>query len=446
MSGSASIPSSAVAEGSPIQRRSSLRALRHRDFALFWTAAAISNGGGWMQLVAVPALLYDLTGSSTWLGLASMAGLLPAVFLTPHAGVLADRISRRRILLITQTVQMICALSLWLLYMSNDISPGSIVIIGLIGGVATGFQTSAWQSFVPLLVPPDELLDAVKLNSVQFTLARALGPALAGAVVGTLGTGAAILINALTYTLVIGALIIARPRQIFSATNSGRVGAVLREGGRFVWRNRPLRLAVFLAFATSLCGQSLQHVAPAIANQIFLRPSTDNAGLLVALGLGALVSSISSVVVGDRLKRSERVLIALLLFALSTALIPLSSNYAVGLIAYFIGGLAHLQSAVALNTLIQGAVPDHLRGRTMSFYVLGILAGIPLGAFMLGRLGDVFSMRVAVTIDAVIFVLLVVLMITRGWLRDLDTTKIEDEPKPNSKDADVAPGATPLQP
>jgi MFS family permease len=316
------------------------------------------------------------------------------------------------------------------------------VTIGLIGGVATGFQTSAWQSFVPLLVPADELLDAVKLNSVQFTLARALGPALAGAVVGTLGTGAAILINALTYTLVIGALLISRPRQMMSPSSHGRVSAVLREGGRFVWRNRPLRLAVFLAFITSMCGQSLQHIAPAIANQIFDRPSTDNAGLLVALGIGALVSSVMSVAIGDRLERSQRVLIALILFAASTALIPLSSSYTVGLIAYFIGGLAHLQSAVALNTLIQGAVPDHLRGRTMSFYVLGILAGIPIGAFVLGRLGDVFSMRTAVTIDAAVFVILVVLLITRGWLQDLNTTKIDDTSNSSTSESSPTPSAT----
>lgn len=407
-------------------RRSSLGALRHRDFALFWTAAAISNGGGWMQLVAVPALLYDLTGSSTWLGVASMAGLLPAVFLTPHAGVLADRVSRRRILIITQTVQMMCAFGLWSLYATDHIRPAWIVTIGLVGGIATGFQTSAWQSFVPLLVPAEELLDAVKLNSVQFTLARALGPALAGAVVGTLGTGAAILINAITYTLVIAALVISRPRQTISASGQGRVSEVLREGGRFVWRNRPLRLAVFLAFVTSMCGQSLQHVAPAVAAQIFERPSTDNAGLLVALGLGALVSSVASVAVGDRLRRSQRVLVALALFALSTALIPMSSNYNLGLVAYFIGGLAHLQSAVALNTLIQGAVPDHLRGRTMSFYVLGILAGIPLGAFALGRLGDVLSMRTAIWVDAAVFIAVAGLLVQRGWLRDLDTAKIED--------------------
>lgn len=411
---------------SDTKRKGSLGALRHRDFALFWTAAAISNGGGWMQMVAVPALLYDMTGSSTWLGVSSMASLLPAVFLTLHAGVLADRMSRRSILLITQTVQMLCAFGLWGFYLADAIRPSLIVIIGLIGGIATGFQTAAWQSFVPLLVPKEELLDAVKLNSVQFTLARAIGPGLAGAVVTTMGTGAAILINAVTYLLVIGALFISNPRQSIVASNGATVSEVLRDGGRFVWRSRPLRLAVFLAFVTSLCGQALQHVAPAIADRIFGRPSTDNAGLLVALGLGALVSSILSVAIGDKLKRSTRVMVALVLFAGSTALIALTSNYNVGLVAYFIGGLAHLQSAVALNTLIQGTVPDHLRGRTMSFYVLGILAGIPLGAFALGRLGDIFTMRVAVYVDAAVFLALITLLIGRGWLADLDVTKIDD--------------------
>ena len=408
------------------QRKGSLRALRHRDFALFWTAAAISNGGSWMQLVAMPALLYDLTNSSTWLGVSSMASLIPAVFLTPHAGVLADRVSRRTILLVTQTVQMIMAFLLWTLYLTGDIRPGLIVALGLLGGIATGFQTAAWQSFVPLLVPPDELLDAVKLNSVQFTLARAVGPGLAGLVVSTLGTGAAILINASTYLLVIGALFVSNPRQTIDHTADRRVGAVLRDGIRYVWRNFPLRLAVILAFLTSMFGQSLQYVAPAISDRVFGRPSTDNAGLLVALGVGALVSSFFSVGLGDRMQRSTRVLGALLLFFASAVLVALTSNYYVGLVAYFVGGLAHLQSAVALNTLIQGTVPDRMRGRTMSFYVLGILAGIPLGAIFLGRLGDIVSMRTAVAINAVIFFTITLLLVSRGWLRRLDTSRIEE--------------------
>ena len=107
-----------------------------------------------MQVVAVPALLYDMTNSSTWLGVSSMAGLLPAVFLTPYAGVLSDRMSRRKILMITQTVQMLCAFILWTLYLAGSISPGLIVSIALVGGIATGFQTAAWQSFVQTMQKP----------------------------------------------------------------------------------------------------------------------------------------------------------------------------------------------------------------------------------------------------------------------------------------------------
>ena len=412
-------------DGIPPKRRGSLAALRHREFRYFFTAAAVSNAGGWMQLVAVPALLFDLTDSSTWLGVSSVATLIPAVFLTPHAGVLADRFSRRTILFITQLVHMITAFTLWATYATGHITPTLIILLGLVAGVATGFQTAAWQSFVPLLVPADEMLDAVRLNSVQFTLARAIGPGVAGVVIATLGTGAAIFINASTYLLVIAALIVAKPIQSIAPRGDRRVGEILREGSRYVWSKKPLRIAVILAFVGSLCGQSLQYVTPAIANRIFDRPSTDNAGLLVALGVGAVTSSIFSVALGERVKRSTIVIGSLMLFTANAVLVAVSSWYWLGIVAYFIGGLAHLQLAVALNTLVQGAVPDHMRGRSMSFYLLGILGGIPIGAFVIGRLGDVVSMRFAVTVDAVALGALIVYMVARGWMRELNTTRID---------------------
>lgn len=408
-----------------LERRSSLRALRHRDFALFWTAAAISNGGSWMQAVAVPALLFQLTDSATWLGISSLATLLPAVVLTPYAGALADRASRRRILLITQTAQMATALALFALYAGDALTPGLIVALGLATGVATGFQASVWQSFVPLLVPPDDLLEAVKLNSMQFTLARALGPAFAGVVVATTGFGAAFLINAVTYLLVIGALVVARPRPNAVADAGVPVRQIVLDGARYVIAHRPLRLAVVLAFVTACCGQSLQYVAPAVADRIFGRPSTDNAGLLVALGVGALVSSWFSVIVGDRLRRSQRVVLSLLLFTVSAGLLPLTSAYAVGLGAYFIGGLAHLQLAIALNTLVQGSVPDEWRGRAMSFYVLGVIAGIPAGSIVLGRLADVIGTRPTLAIDAVVLASVAALLTITGGLRALDVSTPE---------------------
>lgn len=399
-----------------------LHIFRHRDFALFFSAASISNGGSWMQLVAVQALMYDLTHRGTWLGLSTVVSLVPAVLLTPYAGVLADRVSRQTILQITQTVQMCAAFALWGFYAGHIITPLWIIGLGFVNGVATGFQTSAWQSFVPLLVPAGEMLQAVRLNSVQFTLARAIGPALGGLVVRFGGIGAAILCNAITYVLVIATLVIVRPR--FTATTSRQQGvsAGLMQGARYMWQRRPLRLAVLLALAASTFGQALQYVASALSERLFHHASNGNAGLLTALGVGALLSSAYTVRMGDRLRRSTQALVSIALFIISIALLAATHSYPLGQLAYFIAGVAHLQMAVALNTLIQGTVPDEYRGRAMSFYLLGILAGIPIGSQLIGSLGDAIGFRRTLLLDAAAFGLVLIALLLSGWWRELDAT------------------------
>ena len=422
----------------PAPVRGSLHIFRHRDFALFFTAASISNGGSWMQLVAVQALMYDLTHRGSWLGLSTVVSLVPAVILTPYAGVLADRVSRQTILQITQTVQMCMAFTMWGLYVSHVITPWWIIGLGFVNGVATGFQTSAWQSFVPLLVPADEMLQAVRLNSVQFTLARAIGPALGGLVVRFGGIGAAILCNAVTYLLVIATLLVVHPRVTLMSSRLQGVMAGLIQGARYMWQRRPLRLAVLLALAASTFGQSLQYIASALSERLFNHSSDGNAGLLTALGVGALFSSGFTVRMGDRLRRSTQALVSIALFIVSITLLAVTHSYQLGQVAYFLAGVAHLQMAVALNTLIQGTVPEEYRGRAMSFYLLGILAGIPLGSQLLGSLGDAFGFRQTLVLDAAAFAAVLVALLVSGWWRDLDATpgQIQDRhdaavPAPN---------------
>jgi MFS family permease len=409
------------------ERRSSLHAFKHRRFLVFWIAAAISNGGSWMQAVAAPAFLYSITDSATWLGVASVAMLAPAIIITPYAGALADRVSRRKILIITQSVQTITAAAMVAMYAAGSLTPESIVAIGFVNGVATGFQASVWQSFVPLLVPREEMLDAVKLNSMQFTLARAIGPAFAGVVVKTIGFGAAFAINGATYLLVIGALVVARPRPVPSIGSGEPVRRVVLAGARYMLRHRPLRIAILISFLTASFGQSMQYIAPAIASRVFDRPSTDNAALLVALGVGALVSSWFSVIVGDRMRRSRRLLLGISLFATSAGILVFTDVFFIGLVAYFVGGLAHLQIAVGLNTLVQGVVPEHMRGRAMSFYVLGIIAGIPIGSFVVGRLADVFDIRTALAVSTCALVATAAWLVTSGGLKTLDIAELPDD-------------------
>jgi predicted MFS family arabinose efflux permease len=398
----------------------SLKIFRHRDFALFFSAAAISNGGSWMQLIAVQALLYDLTNSGSWLGLSTVVTLVPALLLTPYAGVLADRVSRQTVLQITQSLQMATAFVLWGMYLGHMVTPGWIILMGFVNGVAAGFQTAAWQSFVPLLVPNEDMLQAVRLNSVQFTMARAIGPAFGGLIVKFGGIGAAILCNALTYLLVIGALVVVHPRTNDTHARAQKVLAGLKEGAAYIWNRRPLRIAVFLALAASTFGQSLQYVASAVSERLFAHSSEGNAGLLTALGVGALVSSVVAIRWNDRLRRSVQAVGALVLFVIGVGLLPLTHSYAIGQLAYFICGVGHLQIAIALNTLIQGAVPDEYRGRAVSFYLLGVLAGIPIGTQALGSLGDAIGFRTTMMLDAAAFVVMIAVLLFTGWWRDLD--------------------------
>jgi MFS family permease len=376
-----------------------------------------------MQLVAVPALLYDLTGKATWLGLSTMSTLIPAVLLTPWAGVLADRHSRRVILLATQTIQMAAGFGLWALYTADRISPLAIIGVGLITGIGSGFQTAAWQSFIPSLVPPADMVDAVRLNSVQFTIARAAGPAVAGFVVTQFGTGAAIFINATTYLLVIGVLLLVRPRTSATVMADQRTSRAMLDGARWVWAHPGVRLAALLSFFSAFVSQSLQHVAAAVADLVFGRVSTDNAGLITALGVGSLVASLGSGMLGRRFDRPHLVGAALVMFALSPLIIATTDVYMVGLAGYFVGGLGHVTMAIALNTLIQLESPDEYRGRAMSFYILGVLGGIPLGAFTIGVAGDALGMRAVLLANGVFVAVVAAWMILSGRLGVLNPTR-----------------------
>lgn len=396
-----------------------LTILRHPPFAAFFVAASISNAAGWMQLVAVPALLFDLTHKASWLGIATLTGMVPAVVLTPWAGVLSDRLNRRQILIATQSVAMVATFVLWGLFSSDRISPLAIVLVGFVVGIATGFQTPTWQAFVPSLVPEDDMLEAIRLNSTQFTVARAIGPAAAGAVVATFGIGAAILVNASTYLLVIGVLVVVRPNQQVLAARHSSLRA-FAEGARHVWHHPGVRLAVMLALFTALTGQPLQYVAAAIASDGFGRDSTDSAVLLTSLGLGALLASLFAGRLARRRSRYWMVVCALAMYVAAPLIVASGRAFAVAVIGYFVGGLAHFTFAVQANSLIQLETPDHLRGRAISFYLLAILTGIAVGPLVMGALIDAVGVRATLSADAVLVAIVSGWVIVSGRLRVFD--------------------------
>jgi MFS family permease len=370
--------------------------LRHRDFALFWSAGLISNTGAWMQNITVPYVLYQLTHSTTWLGVSAFASFFPALVMGPLAGTVADRHSRRTVLLITQSILMVVAFSLWWFWVSGNATPGIILAHLLVAGVTGGINIASWQAFVPQLVPEEDLLNAVRLNSMQFTGARAFGPALGGLVLARFGPSSAFMVNAVTFLLVIGALLLVRPRPAAPIGQGSRVLAQFRDGLRYVRARRALALAVATITLTSLCGSAVVQLAPAIAHVEF-HVGKAAYGLLVAMfGTGAVVGALVQAFVGDRVRRSRMTVLGLVGFSLGVVLLGASPSYVLGLASLLAMGVAYLAVSVSLNTAIQARVTESYRGRVLSIYLMGLMAGVPVGALIEGKVAELVGLRAAV--------------------------------------------------
>ncbi|MDQ1430979.1 MAG: hypothetical protein QOF40_1581, partial [Actinomycetota bacterium] len=277
--------------------------MRHRDFSLFFSAALLSNTGTWMQTITVPFVLDELTHSTVWVGLGAFCTFFPSTVVGPLAGSLADRYSRRTVLLCSQVVMMVSALALWGVWVSGIATPLLIVGCVVVGAIGAGITIAAWQAFVPQLVPPETMVSAVRLNAMQFTGARAFGPALAGLVLAQFGPGTAFLANALSFLLVIGALLLIAARPVATGGAHGGVFAHFREGIRYVRRRDALVVAVLGALLSSLLGVSMIQLAEPFTRQV-LHEGAGKYGLLVAAyGVGAILGSIFTVARGDAFRR-----------------------------------------------------------------------------------------------------------------------------------------------
>jgi MFS family permease len=362
--------------------------LRHRDFALFWIGAVISSSGSTMQSVVVPFAVFALTRSTTWLGLSAAVAFVPNVLVGPLGGALADRHSRRTILLVTQGLGLLSALGLWLLWASGSATVGSLLGVLLLGSLAGGVSISSWQAYVPSLVPRRDLMNAVRLNSIQFNVARAAGPLLATLLLTTLGPGAAFLGNALSFIPVLGVLVVLPSTAPARSSAGTSMAQEFAEGLRYVRRHRSIVECVASNFVMATLVYSVVQLAPAVANDQ-LDVGKAGYGLLVtAYGLGSIVTSFVLASQADRFRRS---LAAAGAFALGTvALVVLGFSRSFGLAAFamVLVGIAQTVAGITFMSTIQIQVDDSVRGRVISVYLMAIQLAIPLGALVEGVLAS----------------------------------------------------------
>lgn len=374
--------------------RHALRAFHHRDFKIFWWGALASNTGSWVQNLAVPYVLYQVTESAFWVGLATFTQFVPAMLLGPLAGSIADRFDRRQVLLVTQTLMAVAALALWAAWAGGVRNAGWILALVTLAGIFGGINIPSWQAFINDLIPREDLLSAVTLNSLQFNAARALGPGIAGVLLATLGPSWAFLLNAVSFFFVLLALALVRTRP--AARTVALAGGFLRQFGRAMryTRGQPgIVVGIVLAVLVGSLGNPVFQFTVVFAAEVYDVGPVGLSLLNVALGVGAvlaapLVSGWDSV-----LNRATLVRWALLAYGVAIIVFAAAPVYAVGLVALVVVGGGFLAVISSTNTSVQVIVGDHMRGRVMALRIMAFTGAYPVGALLQGLLSDAVGPR-----------------------------------------------------
>jgi MFS family permease len=388
----------AEAIGGPVTGRD---VLRNRGFTTYLAAAVISNAGSFMQGISVAFVLHDLTDSNTWVGIGTVAWMVPSLLMGPPSGIVSDRQDRRRVLIWANLVQLVAALGLWTLAATDQLAPWSIVGFVTVAGLGAGFQYTAAQSMAAVLLPPDQLLQGVRLNAMGFTASRAVGPAVAGLVIDRWGASTAFALNALSFLVFLAALTVIRTRHVPPPPLTESWMARFRDGVHYVFDRPALRLVVVTGFVSAFFGQSMLHLAAGLADEVF-DVGGDGLGLLVAVyGIGSTAASVGLVVGADRLRRSRIAVAGLALFGCGLAISISTAFFVAGLVGFLIAGVAHGCTNISLNTAVQAQVHEEYRGRAVSMFLMALLAGMPLGTLAGGVLGDLIGLRPALALFAV---------------------------------------------
>jgi MFS family permease len=363
-----------------------LRALRHRNYRLFFAGQFVSLIGTWMQMVAQAWLVYRLTGSAVLLGLASFSGQIPVFVLAPIGGTVADRYNRHRVIVVTQTAAMLLAGLFALLTLTDRIQVWHVLVLAALAGCVNAVYAPARQAFVVDMVGKEDLMNAIALNSSMVNGARIVGPAVAGVLVATIGEGWCFFANAVSYLAVIVALLMMRiPRQSFVPV-AGSALANIIEGFGFVGRNRPIRALLLLLGLVSLMGMPYAVLMPIFADQI-LHGGARGLGLLMgASGIGALTAALILAARRGVQGLGRWVAVSSTAFGASLVLFSLSRSFWLSAALLLPAGFSMMTEMASSNTLIQTMVPDHLRGRVMAVYSMMFMGMAPFGALLAGAL------------------------------------------------------------
>jgi len=383
-----------------------LRAMRHRNYRLFFFGQLISLIGTWMQQVAQAWLVLQLTHDPLWLGLVSVAQFGPVIVFGLFGGLIADQWPKRRTLLATQTSAMLLAFALFLLTVTGVVQVWQVMILAALLGITNSIDMPTRQAFAVEMVGRDDVTNAVGLNSAMFNASRILGPAVAGLLIGAFDISIAFLINGISYIAVIVAYLMMRTdelRQMPAIVRPTTVRGVfesLAEGGRYVRHTPMVLLAVTVVGLVATFGMNFQVLMPPYADNILHVGASGYGFLMAASGLGSTVAALY--IAFQRKVSPLPIVLGAIALGLGTIVVAFTTSFGVALLAMVIVGAGGIGMAVTANTTIQLSVPDHLRGRVMSLYTTVFAGSVPAGGLLMGWIASAWGVPAALFVGAIL--------------------------------------------
>jgi MFS family permease len=387
------------------------RSLKYRNYRLFFSGQSISLIGTWMQRIAMPWLVYHMTGSALLLGVVGFAGQIPTFLLAPVAGVLTDRWSRYRVLLATQIISLVQAAVLALLCLLGAIHVWQIVLLGVLLGCVNAFDVPSRQSFVIEMVEnKEDLGNAIALNSLMFNGARLIGPSIAGVMLASTSEGICFLLNAISYLFVIASLLMMRVNRKHVIEKQHEIFSELKEGWNYTFGFPPIKHLILLLALVSLTGMSYSVLMPVFVNEILHGGSHTYGFLMGAAGFGALIGALYLASREKVLKLGRIIPSAAILFGIGLIILSFTKIFSLSLLLMVFIGLGMMLQTASSNTVLQTITDDDKRGRVMSFYTMAVMGTAPFGSLLSGVLaktigtqGTLLAGGIVTIVGAIVF-------------------------------------------
>jgi MFS family permease len=386
------------------------RPLRHRNFALIWSAAAISNVGTWMETVAVGDLVANRTGEAGWTAVVAAAGFLPMGLMGPIGGAIADHVDRRRFVFVTTFLQALCGAALAVASATDNASPGVVAAIVFVAGCVAGIGFPAYTAMLPDMVPKEDLLGAVSLGQAQFNLGRVIGPALAGLAIVHGGYTEAFVINAISFSAMLVALTALRLEDRERPPVESSIASRIRVGVAAVRDEPGLRAATMMISVIALTASPFIALIPAMARVRHDGSEALTSAFVTAQGVGAVIGALLVPVVAERIGRHRLLMYGLVSLPLALTLYGAAPTGELAVAALVLVGATYICVFSGLGTVVQLRAPMELRARVVSIYFLGLGTLYPLGATLQGPLADRIGLGQVTALGAAVLLVVVVLL------------------------------------